>query len=146
MCANFQSKWWTTFNFWPKNFWSKYCWGCLRELGGGWNELGGAWNEPGGGGWSWLEVDGAEWRWVHGLVIPNKQYHFLKVRNKTFSDAYMLIALVDLDFLLLSAQNCKKCTFLDNLRTIAQERNMETRQMTPLVSSTSSALFVTFIF
>ena len=57
----------------------------------------------------------------------------------------MLIALVDLDFLLRSAQNCKKCTFLDNLRTIAQEGNMETRQRTPLVSSTSSALFVTFI-
>ena len=34
-------------------FWFKYCWGCCRELGGGWNQLG-------GGGW----------RWVHGLVIP----------------------------------------------------------------------------
>ena len=51
-------------------FWFKYCWGCCRELGGGWNELG-------GGGWSWVEVemswvevDGAGWRWVHGLVIP----------------------------------------------------------------------------
>ena len=30
-------------------FWFKYCWGCCRELGGGWNELG-------GGGWSWVEV------------------------------------------------------------------------------------------
>ena len=28
---------------------------------------------------------------------------------------------------LWSAQNCKKCTFLDNLRTITQEENMETR-------------------
>ena len=27
----------------------KYCWGCSRELGGGWNELG-------GGRWSWVEV------------------------------------------------------------------------------------------
>ena len=43
-------------------FWFKYCWGCCRELGGGWNELG-------GGGWSWVEVemswvevDGAGWR------------------------------------------------------------------------------------
>ena len=30
-------------------FWFKYCWGCCRELGGGWNELG-------GGGWSWVEL------------------------------------------------------------------------------------------
>ena len=37
-------------------FWSKYCWGCCRELGGGWNELGGGWNELGGGGWRWVEV------------------------------------------------------------------------------------------
>ena len=66
-------------SFWPKFgeiaqlraiFWFKYCWGCCRELGGGWNELG-------GGGWSWVEaemswveVDGAGWRWVHGLVMP----------------------------------------------------------------------------
>ena len=47
-------------------FWFKYCWGCCRELGGGWNELGrGRWSwveveinwvEVGGGGWSWVEV------------------------------------------------------------------------------------------
>ena len=59
--------------FWPKFgeiaplraiFWFKYCWGCCRKLGVGWNELG-------GGGWSWVgvemswvEVDGAEWRWM----------------------------------------------------------------------------------
>ena len=30
-------------------FWFKYCWGCCRELDGGWNELG-------GGGWRWVEV------------------------------------------------------------------------------------------
>ena len=37
----------------------KYCWGCFRELGGGWNELC-------GGEWSWVEVNGAGWRlkWV----------------------------------------------------------------------------------
>ena len=35
----------------------------------------------------------------------------------------------------MSAQNCKKFTFLDNLRTITQERNMETRQMTPQMTS-----------
>ena len=51
--------------FWPKFgeiaqlraiFWFKYCWGCYRELGEGWNELGGGWNELGGGRWSWVEV------------------------------------------------------------------------------------------
>ena len=46
------------------------------------------------------------------------------------SVAYMSIALIDLNFLLRSAQNCKKKTFLDNLGTKTQERNMETRQMT----------------
>ena len=44
--------------FWPKFgeivqlraiFRFKYCWGCCRELGGGWNELGEA-------GWRWMEV------------------------------------------------------------------------------------------
>ena len=30
-------------------FWLEYCWGCCRELGGGWNELG-------GGGWSRMEL------------------------------------------------------------------------------------------
>ena len=33
--------------------------------------------------------------------------------------------------MLRSAQNDKKCTFLVNLKTITQEENMETRQMTP---------------
>ena len=61
-------------------FWFKYCWGCCRELGGGWNELGrGGWSwvevemrwvEVDGAGWSWVVVDRARWRWVHGLVIP----------------------------------------------------------------------------
>ena len=53
-------------------FWFKYCWGCCRELGGGWNELGGGWNELGGGGWSWVGIDEAGWRWVHGIVIPDR--------------------------------------------------------------------------
>ena len=35
---------------------------------------------------------------------------------------------------------------MDNLQTITQEGNMETRQMTPFFSSTFYALFVTFIF
>ena len=34
------------------------------------------------------------------------------------------MSLIDLHFLLRSAQNCKKCTLLDNLRTITQEGNM----------------------
>ena len=40
-------------------FWSKCCWGCCREVRGGYNELGGrewSWVEPGGGGWSWVEL------------------------------------------------------------------------------------------
>ena len=37
-------------------------------------------------------------------------------------------------------------TFLDNLQTIILERNMEAGQMTPICSSTFSALFITFIF
>ena len=43
----------------------------------------------------------------------------------------MEIALIDLDFLLRSEKNCKKCNFLDNLRGITQEKIMEIRQMTP---------------
>ena len=39
--------------------------------------------------------------------------------------------IIDFDFLLRSAQNCKKCTFSDNFRTVTQEGNMETRQITP---------------
>ena len=55
--------------FWPKFgeiaqlraiFWFKYCWGCCRELGGGWNELG-------EGGWSWVEV-GAQFSNTHNLI------------------------------------------------------------------------------
>ena len=30
-------------------FWLEYCWGCCRELGGGWNELG-------GGGWNRMKL------------------------------------------------------------------------------------------
>ena len=49
-------------------FWFKYCWGCCRELGGGWNELG-------GGGWSWVELGGGGWNWVHSLVISVQFYN-----------------------------------------------------------------------
>ena len=79
--------------FWPKFgeiaqlraiFWFKYCWGCCRELGGGWNELGGGWNELGGGGWSWVEV-GAQFSNTQKNVVQIeillwKQDFILKVR------------------------------------------------------------------
>ena len=52
----------------------------------------------------------------------------------------MYIALTDLDFLLRSAQSCKKDTFLDNLQTISQDENMEIRQMTPFFSSNFSSV------
>ena len=42
-------------------FWFKYCWGCCRELGGGWNELG-------GGGWRWMEL-GAPFSNNHWNII-----------------------------------------------------------------------------
>ena len=57
--------------FWPKFeeiaqlcaiFWFKYCWGCCKELDGGWNELGGG---NGAGwrlkwtGWMGIELGGA---------------------------------------------------------------------------------------
>ena len=58
----------------------------------------------------------------------------------------MYIALTDLDFLLRLAQNCKICTFLDNLRTITQELDMETRQIIPFFSSIFSTLTVCNIF
>ena len=48
-------------------FWFKYCWGCCRELGGGWNELG-------GGGLSWVELGGGRWSWVElGARFSNTQ-------------------------------------------------------------------------
>ena len=39
--------------------------------------------------------------------------------------------LKDLGFWLRSAQNCRICIFLDNLKTITQEGSIETKQMTP---------------
>ena len=44
--------------------------------------------------------------------------------------------------MLRSAQICKKCTILGNLRTITQERKKESRQMTLLFSSTFWAVTV----
>ena len=48
--------------------------------------------------------------------------------------------------MLRSAQNCKKCNFLDNLRTITQEGNMETRRLTPFLLSSFSVLTVCNIY
>ena len=45
-------------------------------------------------------------------------------------------------FLLKSAKNCQNDTIFDNLRTITQEGDMKTRQMTPLFSSIFQALTV----
>ena len=50
--------------------------------------------------------------------------------------SHIQIAITDLDFLLLLAQNCKKKTIFDNLRTIAQESHMQTGQVTPFFSYT----------
>ena len=52
------------------------------------------------------------------------------------------MALIDLDFLLRSVQNCKKMHYFDNLRIITQEGNMETRQMIPFPLE----LWITCIF
>ena len=40
------------------------------------------------------------------------------------------MSLTELVLLLSPAQNCKKITFLDNVKTITQEENMEIRQKT----------------
>ena len=58
----------------------------------------------------------------------------------------MEITLTHLGFWLSSAQNCRKCAFLDNLRTIIQEGSMKTRQMTPFYLVFLLQLLVTFIF
>ena len=52
---------------------------------------------------------------------------FLSICLKGLSVGY-ISGLIDLDFLLGSAQICKKCTIFGNLRTITQEK--KARQMT----------------
>ena len=56
--------------------WFEYCWGCCRELGGGWNELDGGLDELGGGGWSLVEL-GAwfGWSWVHSKALLKVVLH-----------------------------------------------------------------------
>ena len=53
-------------------------------------------------------------------MTPIKKYYFLK--EHFLSDRYKYIALICLVFLLSSAQICKKCTILSNLRIITQEK------------------------
>ena len=70
--------------FWPKFgeinqlpaiFWFEYCWGCCRELDGGWNELG-------GGGWSWVEV-GARFSNTHVFCeYIEKLSRCARIKNK----------------------------------------------------------------
>ena len=62
----------------------------------------------------------------------NKQYHFLKVRNKIFQ----------INICKSTKFKKKKKHFSDSLRTITQEGNLETRQMTSFFSSTFSVLNV----
>ena len=50
--------------------------------------------------------------------------------------------MTSLDFSLISAKNCKKDTISDNLRTLTQEGDMKTRQMTPFFSSAFQALTI----
>ena len=66
---------------------------------------------------------------MNGASDPHKPYHFLKECNENFQ-MHVCKLLKDLGFLLRSVQNCKKCTFLDSLRTINQEQNMELDKLT----------------
>ena len=66
---------------------------------------------------------------------------------RTFSCTYVIYFKTDWSLLLRLEENCKKCTFLDNLRAITQEANIEIKQITPFFSPTFSLhLFATFIF
>ena len=58
--------------------------------------------------------------------------------------AHMKIALTGLGFLLIPAQNCKNCTFLDNLRTMEAWKLNKWHHFLYLLFP--HQLFVTFIF
>ena len=69
--------------FWPKFgeidqlpaiFWFEYCWGCCRELDGGWNELGGS-------GWSWVEV-GARFSNTHVFLRIHREIVKMRKNKK----------------------------------------------------------------
>ena len=64
--------------------------------------------------------------------IPLNHTIFWKSVMRTFRCTYgKLLSQTFTGFWLRSAQNCIKCTFLDNSRTIPRKGNIETRQMTP---------------
>ena len=79
---------------------------------------------------------------VSHSIINN--INFWKCITRPFRCIYVN-CLNRLRFLAEVSTKLQKMHFLDNLRTINQERNMETRQMTPFFSSTFSNLFVIFI-
>ena len=60
---------------------------------------------------------------------PYKPYHFPKGCNENLQMQYVN-SFNRLRLRLRSAQIYKKCTFLDNFKTITQDGNMKTRQMT----------------
>ena len=72
--------------------------------------------------------------------IIDIQLHYIKASK--IIEIFKVKEQIITDFLLRSAQNCKKCTFSDNLKTITWEGNMGTRQLTPFFLSTFSNLTV----
>ena len=60
----------------------------------------------------------------HAILTVHSKVHVYLQNGKTIKRKRKQT----LDFLLRSAQNCKICIFLDNLRTITQEGDMETRK------------------
>ena len=72
-------------------------------------------------------IDNISWT---AAQTPINHINFWKSVMRNFRCIYVnCFNKLNLGFLLRSAQNCKECTFLDKLRTITQEENMETRQM-----------------
>ena len=74
----------------------------------------------------------------HGIINNTIFWKFI---TRTFRCIYVN-CFNKLRFLAEVSTKLQKCTFLDNLRTITQEVNMETRQMTPFFLSTFSDLTV----
>ena len=81
---------------------------------------------------------------MNGGSDPCKPYHFLKECNENLcvNTCICVNCYNKLGFLAQVSTKLQKCTFLKNLRTINQEGNKETRQMTQFFSSTLSALTV----
>ena len=70
---------------------------------------------------------------------PYKQYHFLKECNENFQMQYVN-CFNKIRFLAEVSTKLQKMHFLYNLRTMTQEENMKTREMTSFFSCTFSAL------